>query len=84
MHYYFLYIYKTDFNRINMFEEEDDDFFDASLNEDIARFEEYLSGGSMGFVDSDRLEMLIDHYLMNSQYSKANLAADYTEFSIFL
>ena len=60
-----------------MFDSEEDDFFDANLNEDIANFENYLKGGAMGFVDSDRLEFLIDHYLMNSQYSKANQAADY-------
>jgi tetratricopeptide (TPR) repeat protein len=60
-----------------MFDSEEDDFFDANLNEDIASFENYLKGGTMGFLDSDRLEFLIDHYLMNSQYSKANQAADY-------
>lgn len=59
-----------------MFDSEDD-FFDANLNEDISSFEHYLKGGSMGFLDSDRLEFLIDHYLMNSQYTKANQAADY-------
>ena len=60
-----------------MFDSEEDDFFEANLNEDIASFEQYLKGGSMGFLDSDRLELLIDHYLINSQYTKANQAADY-------
>lgn len=60
-----------------MFDNEEDDFFEANLSEDIANFEKYLTGGSMGFVDSDRLEFLIDHYLMNSQYTRANMAADY-------
>ncbi|HLU87698.1 MAG TPA: tetratricopeptide repeat protein [Taishania sp.] len=60
-----------------MFDSEDDDFFDANLNEDIANFENYLKGGTMGFVESDRLEFLIDHYLMNSLYTKANLASDF-------
>ena len=45
--------------------------------EDIERFEDYLNGGSIGFLDSDRLEMLIDHYLINSQYNKANVCADH-------
>lgn len=60
-----------------MFDSEEDDFFESNLNEDIASFEQYLKGGSMGFLDSDRLELLIDHYLINSQYTKANQAADY-------
>jgi tetratricopeptide (TPR) repeat protein len=60
-----------------MFDSEEDDFFEANLNEDIASFEQYLKGGSMGFLDSDRLELLIDHYLINSQYTKANQAADH-------
>lgn len=60
-----------------MFDSEEDEFFEANLSEDIANFEKYLKGGSMGFVDSDRLEFLIDHYLINSQYTKANQAADY-------
>lgn len=63
-----------------MFDNEEDDFFEANLNEDIANFEQYLKGGSMGFVDSDRLELLIDHYLINSQYTKANQAADYARY----
>lgn len=60
-----------------MFDSEEEDYFEVNLNEDIANFEKYLKGGEMGFVDSDRLEFLIDHYLINSQYTKANQAADY-------
>jgi len=60
-----------------MFDSDEDEFFNANLNEDIFNFENYLNGGKMVFVDSDRLEFLIDHYLMNSQYSKANQASDY-------
>lgn len=60
-----------------MFDSDEDEFFNANLNEDIVNFENYLNGGKMVFVDSDRLEFLIDHYLMNSQYSKANQASDY-------
>jgi tetratricopeptide (TPR) repeat protein len=60
-----------------MFDNEDEDFFDEHLREDISNFENYLKGGSMGFMESDRWEFLIDHYLMNSQYKKANYAADY-------
>ena len=60
-----------------MFDDEEEDFFEGSLNEDIERFEDYLNGGFIGFLDSDRLEMLIDHYLINSQYNKANVCADH-------
>jgi len=61
-----------------MFDNEDEeDYFDGNLNEDLELFENYLNGGSMSFLDSDRVEILIDHYLINSQYSKANQAADY-------
>lgn len=61
-----------------MFDNEDEeDFFEGNLNEDIEQFEGYLKGGSIGFLDSDRVEVLIDHYLVHGQYSKANQAADY-------
>lgn len=58
-------------------DDEGEDYFEGNLNEDIERFESYLNGDSMGFLDSDRVEVLIDHYLINSQYTKANQAADY-------
>lgn len=60
-----------------MFDDDDEEFIEGNLNEDIERFENYLKGESIGFLDSDRVEILIDHYLINSQYSKANQAADF-------
>ncbi len=60
-----------------MFEEDDEEYFESHLNEDLDRFEAHLKGDSIGFIDSDRLEMLIDHYLINNQYSKAKLAAEH-------
>lgn len=63
-----------------MFDDDDEDFNAGDLNEDIEQFENYLNGGSIGFLDSDRFELLIDHYLMNSQYSKAIQAADYASY----
>lgn len=59
-----------------MFEEEDDDFFEGNLNEDIERFEAYLKGSSLGFFDSERFEGIIDHFLIQGQYSKAKEAAE--------
>jgi tetratricopeptide (TPR) repeat protein len=60
-----------------MFDEDDDDFMENHLNEDLQRFEEYLKGGSLGYLDSDRLEAMIDHFLINSQYTKAKKCAEH-------
>ena len=43
-----------------MFEDEDEDYFEGNLSEDIERFEAHLKGDSIGFLDSDRLEAIID------------------------
>lgn len=66
-----------------MFDDEDDDYFEGNLSEDLERFEAHLKGESIGFLDSDRLEMLIDHYLINNQYTKAKACAEHaiTQFS---
>lgn len=60
-----------------MFDDEDDDYFEGNLNEDLENFESYLKGGTIGFLDSDRLEALIDHYLINGQYNKAKACAEH-------
>lgn len=60
-----------------MFDDEDDDYFEGNLSEDLERFEAHLKGESIGFLDSDRLEMLIDHFLINNQYTKAKACADH-------
>jgi tetratricopeptide (TPR) repeat protein len=57
-------------------DEDDDDFSDKSLNDDIEQFEAHLKGKSIGFIDSDRLEALIDHYIINGQYAKAKTASE--------
>ena len=59
-----------------MFDDEDDDFSESSLNEDIEQFEAHLKGQTLKFMDSDRLEALIDHYIINGQYSKARTASE--------
>lgn len=56
--------------------EEENDERDNFLNDDIQRFESQLASNSIGFFDSDRLEGIIDHYLINGNYTKAELAAD--------
>ncbi|MBU3658458.1 MAG: tetratricopeptide repeat protein [Flavobacteriales bacterium] len=60
-----------------MFDDDEDDFSDCNLNEDLEQFEAHLKGKSIGFLDSDRLEAIIDHYIINGQYSKAKSAADH-------
>jgi tetratricopeptide (TPR) repeat protein len=60
-----------------MFEEDDEDYFEGNLKEDLERFEAFLKGDSLPFLDSDRLEALIDHYLISNQYSKAKSCAEH-------
>jgi tetratricopeptide (TPR) repeat protein len=60
-----------------MFDDEDEEYFEGNLSEDLERFEAHLKGESIGFLDSDRLEVLIDHYLINNQYKKAKQCADH-------
>ena len=54
----------------------EEDGFESHLNEDVQRFEEQLEANNLGFFDSDRLEAVIDHYIMNGVYSKGEAAAD--------
>lgn len=57
-------------------EEEEGRFFEGNLQEDIARFEAFLKGEPIGFLDSDRWEALIDHWLINGNYQKALTSAE--------
>jgi tetratricopeptide (TPR) repeat protein len=57
-------------------DEEEDNYFDGNLNEELDRFEKSLKGEPLGFMDSDTLEAIIDHYLIQGNYSKANLCAE--------
>lgn len=49
--------------------------FEGSIKEDVEKFEAFLSGEDMGFLDADRWEALIDHYVLNGQYNKATICA---------
>lgn len=49
---------------------------DGHLGEDLERFELQLSQDAVGFYDSDRFEAIIDHYIINGNYTKANMAAE--------
>jgi hypothetical protein len=59
-----------------MFEDEDEEINDGNFNEYLDRFERSLKGESSGFIDSDQIEILIYHYMMNGMYYKANICAD--------
>jgi len=62
-----------------MFENDDDEYFDNTkhLHEDIDLFENYLKGDTMGYIDSDRLESLADHYHFIEQHKKVIALCDY-------
>ncbi len=59
-----------------MFDDEEEDYFEGNLSEDLQRFDAFLSGESIGFLDSDRWEALVDHLLIGGQYSKALSASE--------
>lgn len=60
-----------------MFDDDEEDYTDSSLSEDIEHFEAHLKGQTLNFIDSDRLEGLIDHYLIQGQFNKAKIAAEF-------
>lgn len=60
-----------------MFDDDEEEYYEGNFNEDLERFEKSLKGEPVGFIDSDKLEAIIDHYLINGQYSKANLCAEH-------
>lgn len=60
-----------------MFDDEEEEYTDSSLSEDIEHFEAHLKGQKLKFIDSDRLEGLIDHYLIQGQFNKAKIAAEF-------
>jgi len=53
-----------------MFEEEED-FTENELRQDVELFEKHLNGEKIGFIDGDRIESIIDYYLFNSNYKNA-------------
>lgn len=59
-----------------MFDDEDEDFYDGDLGEDLERFERFLKGEPIGFIDSDRWESIIDNLILSGQYIKALRATD--------
>lgn len=67
-----------------MFDDDNHESFDDSeLRIDLERFEKHLQGEAIGFLDSDRWEAMIDHFLISGHYQKALKCADeaLTQFS---
>lgn len=60
-----------------MFNDDEEEYYEGNFNEDLERFEKSLKGEPVGFIDSDVLEVIIDHYLVNGHYSKAHMAAEH-------
>lgn len=58
-----------------MFDDEED-LSEKELKSDIALFESYVNGDTIGFIDGDRIESIIDYYLLNSNYPMAKSAAE--------
>jgi tetratricopeptide (TPR) repeat protein len=54
-----------------MFDNEEEDYKDEAFHDDLEKFEAMLKNGSSHFFDSDRLEMMLDHFMMSSQFKKA-------------
>ena len=59
-----------------MFDDEDDENGEKYLKQDLDEFESHLKGKEIGFMDSDRIEAIIDHFLINGNYSKAKAATE--------
>lgn len=59
-----------------MFEDEEEDFFGRELDKDMEAFERMYAENDYQFLDADRIEQIIDHLLMTSQFKKAKWAAD--------
>ncbi|MCT4560835.1 MAG: tetratricopeptide repeat protein [Crocinitomicaceae bacterium] len=59
-----------------MFDDENE-YFEGDLSKDLERFERFLNGEDLGYLDVDRLEAMIDHFLISGQYNKASKCASY-------
>ena len=60
-----------------MFDSEEEEYRDSAFYDDLERFETMIKKGSSEFFDSDRLEMMLDHFIMNNQYRKALACVDH-------
>lgn len=56
--------------------DENEDFEQNYLTNDIERFERFLEGEAFGFLDTDRWEALIDHWMMQGEFKRAKITAE--------
>lgn len=54
-----------------MFEEEDEDFYQDDFTAELEAFNTMYKANEFRYIDSDKLEVVIDHLMMSSVYSKA-------------
>lgn len=59
-----------------MFDDNSDEFSEGNLNEDLSKFDAHMKGEPFGFIDSDRWEALIDHFLINGQFKNGAICAE--------
>jgi len=66
-----------------MFDDESEEFEDGNLKEDLAKFDAFINGESIGFIDSDRWETMIDHFLLNGHFKNSAMCCEeaLTQFS---
>ncbi|MBB77516.1 MAG: hypothetical protein CL844_00765 [Crocinitomicaceae bacterium] len=56
-----------------MFDDEENVFDDQNLRDELFRFNAFINGEPFGFLDSDRWELLIDHFLLLGKFDEAIL-----------
>lgn len=60
-----------------MFDDNEDEQFGRELSEDINAFNKMYDNDDYCYFDSDRIEAVIDHLLVSSQFKKARWAAEH-------
>lgn len=58
------------------FDDDDNEEQEYSFQDELNRFERFLLGDELGFMDSDAYEYILDQYLIQGHYAKANTCAD--------
>jgi len=57
-------------------EEEEEEFYQDDFTADIEAFNTMYKNGTFQYMDGDKLEMIIDHFMMSNAYSKARWGID--------
>ena len=60
-----------------MFDDENsEEYFEGNLKEDLGKFDAFMKGEPFGFLDSDRWEALIDHFLLGGYFKNAAICTE--------